>query len=49
MQLSGKLKILPGFFLALSGSALNVQRFKKEISLVAKVFLKLMTPKHVFT
>ena len=50
MQLSGKLKTISQIFIAFSDSALNFEHFqKKKISLTAQVFLKLYTPKDVFT
>ena len=47
MQLSGKLKTISGYFIALFDSALNFEHFEKNISLIAQVFLKLLTPKDV--
>ena len=49
MQLSGKLKIFSQFFIAFFESTLNFEHFEKKISLIAQVFLKLYTPKDVFT
>ena len=50
MQLSGKLKTFSGFFIVFLESTLNFEHFeKKKISLTAQVFLKLYTPKDVFT
>ena len=49
MQLAAELKTFPGFFIALFDSALNFQRFRKQISFIAQVFLKLLTPKDVPT
>ena len=56
MQLSEKLEAFSGFFIAFSGffiafseSALNFEHFEKTISFTAEVFLKLLTPKDVFT
>ena len=49
MQLSGKLKIFSLFFVPFFESALNFEHFEKKISRIAQVFLKLLTPKDVFT
>ena len=49
MHLSGKLETLPAFFIAFFETALNFEHFAKKISLIAQVFLKLLTPKDVFT
>ena len=49
MQLSGKLKTFAEFFIAILESALNFEHFEKKVSLIAQVFLKLYTPKDVFT
>ena len=49
MQLSGKLKIFSRFFIGFFESTLNFEHFGKKISLIAQVFLKLYTPKDVFT
>ena len=49
MQLSEKLKTFYGFFIAFFESALNFEHFEKKMSLTARVFLKLLTPKDVFT
>ena len=49
MQLSGKLKIFSQFFIGFFESTLNFEHFEKKISLIAQVFLKLCTPKDVFT
>ena len=50
MQLSEKLGIFSQFFIAFWDSALNFEHFeKKRMCLIAPVFLKLMTPKDVFT
>ena len=48
MQLSGKLKVFSWIFIASFECALNFQHFAKRISLIAQVFLKLLTPKDVF-
>ena len=47
MQLFGKLKLLSS--IAFFESALNFEHFAKKSSLIAQVFLKLLTPKDVFT
>ena len=49
MQLSEKPKTFPQFFIAFLESALNFEHFEKKMSLIAPVFLKLLTPKDVFT
>ena len=49
MELSGKLKRFSPFFIAFLESKLNFGHFEKKISLIAQVFLKLYTPKDVFT
>ena len=49
MQLSGKLKTFSPFFIAFLESTLNFEHFEKKTSLIAQVFLKLYTPKDVFT
>ena len=46
MQLSEKLET---FFIAFLESALNFEHFEKKMSLIAQVFLKLLTPKDVCT
>ena len=48
MQLSAKLKIFLAFSIAFFDSVLNFERFKKQISVTAQVFFKLITPKDVF-
>ena len=49
MKLSGKLKIFFLFFSEFSESALNFEHFSKKIRFIAQAFLKLLTPKDVFT
>ena len=49
MQLSGKLKTFPEFFIAVFETALNYERFKKQIRLIAQALLTLLAPKNVFT
>ena len=49
MQLSEKLETFSGFFIAFFESALNFEHFEKKMSLIAQVFLKLLTPKDVLT
>ena len=49
MQLSEKLEIFSGFFIAVLGSALNFEHFEKKPSLMDQVSLKLMTAKNKFT
>ena len=45
MHLSEKLKTFPAFL----ESTLNFEHFEEKMSLTAQVFLKLLTPKDVFT
>ena len=49
MQLSEKLKIFSGFFIAFFETTLTFEHFEKKMSLIAQVFLKLLTPKDVFS
>ena len=49
MQLSEKPEIFSPFFIAFLKSALNFEHFEKKMSLIAQVFLKLLTPKDAFT
>ena len=51
MQLAKKLKTFSQFFIAFLKSTLNFEHFerKKKMSLIAQVFLKLLTPKDVLT
>ena len=49
MQLSEKLETFSPFFIAFLESALSFEHFEKKMSLMAQVFLKLLTPKDVFT
>ena len=49
MQLSSKLKKFSSFFIAHFESALNFEHFEEEIVLIAQAFLKVLTPKNVFT
>ena len=49
MQLSRKLKLFSGFFIAFSETVLNFEHFEKTISLTAQAFLKLLTSRDVFT
>ena len=50
MQLSEKLETFLAFFIAYLESALNLELFeKKEMSLMAEVFVNLLTPKDVST
>ena len=46
-HLSQKQKIFSEFFSAFSESALNFQDFEKKMTLIAYVFLKLLTTKQV--
>ena len=48
-HLSEKLETFSGFFNAFFEFALNFEHFEKKMSLIAQVFLKLLTPKDVFT
>ena len=43
-QLSQKQQAFPQFFLAFSKSTLNFEHFKKKMTLLADLFLKLRTP-----
>ena len=47
MDLSQKRKIFSEFFSAVFESALNFQYFQKKMTLIAYVFAKLLTTKHV--
>ena len=50
MQLAKKLKTFSQFFIAFLKSTLNFEHFEeKKMSLIAQVFLKLLTPKDVLT
>ena len=49
MQLSEKLEIFSQFFIEFLESALNFEHFEKKLSLIAQVFLELLTLKDVFT
>ena len=49
MQLSEKVKTFSQSFIAFLESTLNFEHFEKEMSLIAQVFLKLLTPKDVLT
>ena len=49
MQLSEKLRTTSGLFIAFLELALNFELFEKKLSLIAQVFLKLLTSKDVFT
>ena len=49
MQLSEKPEIFSPFFIAFLESALNFEHFETKTSRIAPVFLKLLTPKDVFT
>ena len=49
MELSGKLKAFCVVFIAFFQSALNPKYFEKTMSLMAQVFLKLLTTKDVFS
>ena len=49
IQFFGKLKNFSAFFIAFFYLALNFEDFEKGITLIAQVFLKLLTPKDVFT
>ena len=49
MQLSEKVKTFSHSFIAFLESTLNFEHFEKEMSLIAQVFLKLLTPKDVLT
>ena len=47
--LSQKQKIFSGLFLALLKCALNIERFEKKMSVLAKLFPELLIPKEVGT
>ena len=49
MQLSEKPNSLCQFFIAFLEFTLNVEHFEKKMSLIAQVFLRLLTPKDVLT
>ena len=49
MELSSKLKTFSDFFIAFFESTLTLEHFQKKTSLIARVFSKLVTPKHVLT
>ena len=49
MQLTGKPKTFGQFFIPFVESTLNFEILKKKPSLIAQVFLKLLTPKDVLT
>ena len=49
MQLSKKLKTFPQFFLAFSKSRLNFEHFKKKMTLIAYLFLRVRPAKNVVT
>ena len=46
-QLSEKLKTFPQFFIAFVECTLNLEHIEKKMSLIAEVFLKLLTLKDV--
>ena len=48
MQLSGKPKTFSAFFIAFLEFALNLENFENKMSVIAPVFLKLLTTKYVF-
>ena len=49
MHLSGKQKTFSQFFASFLKSILNFELFQKRMTLIAEVFPKLRTPKHMFT
>ena len=49
MQLSEKPKTFSEFFIEVLEFTLNFEHFEKKMTLIAQVFLKLMTPKDVLT
>ena len=49
MQLSEKPNIFCQFFIAFLEFSINYEHFEKEMSLIAQVFAKLLTPKDVLT
>ena len=49
MQFSEKLKIFSHFYIPFLESAVNFEYFEKKMSLIAQVFLELLTPNNVFT
>ena len=42
------LQIFSGFFIAFSESSLKFENFEKKLSVMAQVFLQLLTPKDAF-
>ena len=49
MQLSEKLETFSGFFNAFFELVVNFQLFEKRLSLIAQLFLKLLTLNNAFT
>ena len=49
MHLSGKQKTFSQFFASFLKSSLNFELFQKRMTLIAEVFPKLRTPKHMVT
>ena len=49
MQVPEKLEIFSAFSIAFLESTLNFEHLEKKMSLIAQGFLKLLTPKDVFT
>ena len=49
MHLSQKQQTFSGFFSAISKSTLNYEHFQTKMTLIATVFPKLPTPKHLLT
>ena len=49
MQLFEKLEIFSGLFIAFLESAFNFELSEKKKNVMGQIFLKLMTPKEVFT
>ena len=49
IQYCEKLKTFSPFFIAFFNSALNFEYFEKKITLIAQVFVRLVTPEDVFT
>ena len=49
MQLLEKLKTFSAFFITFLEFTSNFEHFEKKLSLIAQVFLKLLTPKDALT
>ena len=49
MEVPEKLQTFPAYFIVFLESAVNFEHVDKKVSLMAQGFLKLLTPKGVFT